>query len=390
MASFDGHSDICYKASGMIKVITEISEFAALQKDWDSLMEGSGNKCIYNQPDILKIWWNHFGQVINDENERPFILRRGLEIIGEVSRVESLHVIVLKHGSALIGIFPLMRVCMRPRGSKKFIYCLTFIGDSIFVPTPTIAIRLGCEYEAMSQLKVYLESMQEWDAVFLAPLRDDDKSMNALIGFFDYNSSVGRLKDAVHSSFHDVEAIDTLQGCQQSYMYQVCSLPSDFEAFLKSCNQRLRRIYRKYLKDLDARNYSLVWSFEEILSPHDFLEFYNLHGLNYSHSVHFNKKTTEYYAELLDFLERKKNLRWIVARDCGQVRYAMLQYSYGNTISYIALARDKNYSQYNLGNLGLLLAIKRSIEEGRTFFDFRIGSEPYKKDFRPTEIPYKA
>lgn len=179
-----------------IEVIRAVEELRSLQDDWARLAKNSTENSIYNQPKLLAVWWEHFG----GEPQRPFLLKRGINIAGEMCGTESLYVLVAYIENKVVAILPLMLLNVRPQGETRLLKCLTFLGDYVFNPTPNIACLEDIKEAVFNSIAEFLNKSTEWDAIFLALIRQDLKNLRQFLSI---------LKDiikgkAIHSSLQEV------------------------------------------------------------------------------------------------------------------------------------------------------------------------------------------
>lgn len=431
----------------MIKIITSAAEFEKLQSKWEELAVGTDSYCIYNQPKLLKIWWDNF---CADDSSRPFIFKRGFEIAGEASVIKSLFVIICFEKDEIIGILPLMRVSARPKGEKLFIEYLMFVGDYIFMPTPAITVKKGKDKEVFEEIADFLCTEKNRDVLILAPLIPDSstanfsdvlyrkingakfsapirevlftkhwdkekiiRKLNRLIDIDDDSNRKNSLSQFIEkiekldepafsrlciSDFTPQlenllltfdEALAETRGIltairhdispSQPFVYQIADLPDNKETFLRSVSEPLRRKYKHFA---DKEKNEVDFSFQNKLTDDEYGEFIGLHRKNFPNSLHFSNFTANYYRVLLKQLEKDSNLMWLIGREKNGTPVSfILLYVFGNVMSYIVAARDASFDKLNLGSVGLLVSMLKSIELGYTKFDFRIGNEMYKSGF---------
>jgi len=431
----------------MIKIITSGAELEELQSKWEDLAVGSDAYSIYNQPKLLKIWWDNFGA---DGTPKPFILKRGFEIAGEASLIKSLFVVVCFEQNEVIGILPLMRVSARPKGEKLFMDYLMFIGDYIFTPTPSITVKKGREEEVFEEIADYFSSAENCDVLVLAPLipnsntanfsdvlykkingtkiyaplqevlftkhwdkekiirklnrlvdMDDNADRNGSINEFIekiagldeatfsrlciaditpqlenllllFNSAPAETRGLITAIHHDVSP-------SQPFVYQIADLPDNKKALLRSISEPLKRKYNHFI---NGEKNEIDFSFQNKLTDDEYIKFIDLHRKSFPNSLHFSQFTGNYYKVLLKQLEKDNNLMWLIGRgkDGAPVSFILLC-QFGNVMSYIVAARDASFDKLNLGSVGLLVSMLKSIELGCKKFDFRIGNEMYKSGF---------
>ena len=69
-----------------IKVLRNSEDLKRLQKDWQKISSSAAECPIYGQPKLLSLWWDYFGV----DAGRPFALKRGINIAGDVCTTESI------------------------------------------------------------------------------------------------------------------------------------------------------------------------------------------------------------------------------------------------------------------------------------------------------------
>lgn len=428
----------------MIKIVTSSSELEKLQSKWEELARGSDSYCIYNQPKLLKLWWDHFGA---DGTDRPFILKRGFEIAGEASVIKSLFVVVCYENDDVIGILPLMKVSARPKGEKHFKNYLMFVGDYIFVPTPSITVKKGKEKKVFEEISKHFGIEKSWDVLYLAPIFEKSVNRKFFNELSDYKLSapieeilftrhwdknkvlkkIERLieidndmkrKKLLKIFLEEVNSLDEVSfsskcfpiltarlvallnmfdgnlssarglifalKCDISpvtpFVNQEIVLPKDSQTFLNTISGSIKRKYNIYI---NKQNNEIGFNFHEKLNDVEYEKFLNLHADNFKHSLHFSRFTFVYYKALFKELEKYENILWLIGRTKQATPiFFLLLYKYGDILSAIVPARDKNFDQHDVGTLGYIISAIKGIELGCEKFDFRFGNEKYKADFK--------
>jgi hypothetical protein len=182
-----------------IGIVRTIEGLSSLQNDWVRLSGQVEENSFYIQPDFLSIWWKHFGQ----EPDRPFLLKRGINIAGNSCGIESLFVLVARIDDKVVAILPLMLLTVRPYGENKLLKCLSFLGDYIFNPAPCIICLEERKEDIFNSFAAFLKESPEWDVIFLNSIRQDFKNLQYFLTILE-GAFKGRV---IHSPLLQVQFI---------------------------------------------------------------------------------------------------------------------------------------------------------------------------------------
>jgi hypothetical protein len=152
-----------------IRIFRTNEDLKLLQNDWKELSTFVSECPIYGQPKLLSLWWDNFGV----DTDRPFVLKRGINIAGDVCTTESIYTLVAYIKEKIVAILPLMLLNVRPHGEDRYLKCLSFLGDFIFNPTPAIICTEDYAEIAINGFVNHFQKSEEWDAFLLTSLRQD-------------------------------------------------------------------------------------------------------------------------------------------------------------------------------------------------------------------------
>ena len=164
-----------------VEVVRTVVGLQSLQDDWIRLSSGNAEASIYSQPKLLALWWKYFG----GDPQRPFVLKRGINLAGNICGTESLYVLVAYAGNEVVAVLPLMLLSVQPHGEKGFIRCLSFIGDPIFNPTPSMAYLKDKQESVFCSFAEFLKASKEWDVISLNSLRQDYKNLQIFLNVLE-------------------------------------------------------------------------------------------------------------------------------------------------------------------------------------------------------------
>lgn len=314
------------------------AEWQTLVPEWQQLLEATPEHTVFLAPSWITNWWRCFG-----EGKEPCL------------------VAARDSACRLVALAPLY---YQPIPGLPLKGSLRLMGDQdVGSEYLGFLIAPGFEQEFLCNLFQYLQGT--WTMAELHGLRED----------FTLSRRVAEVLSG--------------SGGPVSRRRKACSsisLPSDYEAYLASLEQKFRTTVRhrtnKLTKNFRVR---LVQTARpEEIGPH--LErFFAMHqsrwqAQGHQGSFHSSQKRSFYYQVADDFL-RRGWLRFYHLEVDGTIRAAQFGFTFDRVFYSLQEAFDHQFRPPGVGGVGVVLrgmAIRECISEGSTEYDFLAGTEEFK------------
>jgi len=325
-----------------VKILCDQSKFKNLENKWVEILEKSKQNNPFLTFEWQSSWWEHF------------------------KRENCLFVVLVSEGKDIVGIAPLMLV-MR-FGFKE----LRFISSPVADYEDIIASG-DDDYREKIFFAIfeYLSRNRDWDILRLKGIRLSSPNFKAL-------ERVARNKNRVNiklSSHKDgAPFIDTKQTWEK-----YCQGLS--RKFFSDTRRRIAR-----MKEEDA-----VFSVRKVEMKNDiplFLEsLIRLHIHRRSsfqtRSVFEEPANRAFFKQVCENFFDRGWLDLSYLNLNGKTAAINLGFNYGNKFHYYIPAFDENFRKNAIARLLLFELIKVSFAKQMDCFDFMLGEEEYKKDFKP-------
>ena len=164
----------------------------------------------------------------------------------------------------------------------------------------------------------------------------------------------------------------------------VLQLPKSFEEYLLSIGKSLRSDIKKGVAT--QGEHEIQWSTEHDVD-HQFEDFLRLHKLRWKRRALpgvFFGKTRRFQREWIKSASRNGWLWLSVLRIEGKAVGALYAMTLGQSVYFYQSGIDSTVKGYSPGTILIAATISKSIEEGKTWFDFMRGDEAYKLRWKPT------
>ena len=197
----------------------------------------------------------------------------------------------------------------------------------------------------------------------------------------------------------DSTVLSSLAPLAESRGYQVIStredvslemdLPSTFEGYLASLDAKQRHEVRRKLRRLNEEG-TIEYRFvnEGAAVPATMDTFFKMFVESRQDKANFmTEKMKLFFRLLADTMARAGLLRLGVLELDGQPLAQIMCFDYNSCIYLYNSGYDPKYTALSAGLLSKVLAIKDSIEKGKTRFDFLKGAETYKTHLGGREVP---
>lgn len=164
------------------------------------------------------------------------------------------------------------------------------------------------------------------------------------------------------------------------------TLPKTWDEYLATLERKERHELRRKIKRLEQDTAFHLCKDQTI--GEDFHEFIRLHKLSDPHKAKFMTEDMEKF--FWDLVTCEKN-NWQIHfcslfREHRQVASVMAFMNDSHTLLYNS-GFDPVYSYYSVGFLVKAFLLKKSIEQGKTIYDFLRGNERYKYDLGAQDLP---
>lgn len=326
-----------------IKVVKTTEEFMRLRSDWGCLI-GKSNKQIFIEFDWLYTWWKYFG------SEKDLFL------------------IVAEHENRPIMILPLVRTIRFGFRSLEFMGAeisdyqeLLFAGPEDMRPV------------VMEKVFQVISQQPGWDIFRFGRIREE--SPNYLM----WHQLTGRIhKDFLADIGKHKEGAPYVKINRTWQEYLTISKPNYLPHIRKQWN-RLTRL----------KNVKVVFQSDDIPG---FLK--ALRSQHISRRTKNKQKSFFERDKIFSFLEdvslvfQEKGWLWLSALKYGDKFMAtLMSFCYGNNFYHYISGFDADFQYYSASRLLTAAVLEESFNRQLTVFDFMLGEERYKLDWKPEIMP---
>lgn len=318
--------------------------FAALQAEWNDLLQRSRYNTIFLTYEWQTTWWRCLGAA------------RGPLII-----------LALREGGRLVGIVPLYLTHEGAMRTLQVVGCLE------------VSDYLDLIIEAGQEEAVY--------AAFLAWLAGPDAPPWDLL---DLCNQPG--PSLAHTRLPALaEALGWRTDVAQEDVCPVIALPGDWETYLERLDKKerheIRRKLRRVEREAPDAQVRLVTGGPDVAPDVD--RFITLHRLSSREKdVFMNPQMQAFFHAIANILGERGWLQLSFLEIGGQAQASYFCFDYGGEILVYNSGYDPQGSpQLSLGWVLLSRLIESAIAAGRTRFDFLQGDEDYKYRFGGVDTP---
>ncbi|AIS51433.1 cellulose biosynthesis protein CelD [Thermoanaerobacter kivui] len=318
----------------IINVITGVSELLDIEDIWHEL-ETVSDIYPFNTFEWVLNWWKYFGYG------------------------KKLWILVIYEESTPIGIAPFMITYFEKGLLAKRI---KFIGSNNSDYLDFI-VRRGYENQFYTSLVSFLERhIDAFTVLDLEHIPEKSEFFPFIMGsnlYYDY----------------DVEDICPYVELPQSWEEYLNSLEGKFR---RNLNYETRRFFKEYdgmfscVKDIDGLDEAM----DNLIVLHQ-----RRWRERHMPGAFYSKRMREFHKDVARAMLLKGALSLFELKDGRKTVASLLSYHVGGKRYYYISGYDLDYSKRSVGTITLGLAIKQSIEEGDSVFDFLRGDERYKKNW---------
>jgi CelD/BcsL family acetyltransferase involved in cellulose biosynthesis len=308
---------------------------------WEELSQKSVEPTIFLSPFWIASWWRHFSEL-----RQPCMLAAW-----EAGR--------------LCGLAPFYFRRMSLPGVKRGASALRFMGDE-GVGSEYLGLLVLPGYEEEFLLAVSEWVRGQWAMADLHGLREGGL-LSSKIAKILGASAPGRV-------YHERRPCSLIL------------LPGDYESYLASLSQKFRSTIR-YRTNKLTKNFHvnlLRTTREEEIEPH-LNRFFAMHQARWlaegSPGSFFSPPKRTFYKDILVDLLQREWMRFYHLEVDGVIRASQFGFAYGGVLHSLQDAFDHEFHPRGVGGLGVILramAIKESIVEGLSRYDFLGGVEEFK------------
>ena len=304
---------------------TPLNSFNQIRSEWLDLLEQCPVNTFYLMPQWQEIWWEAFRE---RREMAGFYLQRpeGITAIASLAR----------QGDAL-----------------------SFVGNTETFDYNDFMIRPGSEDDFFGALMGWLDG-EDFRALELPSL-------------IEHSPTLEYLPDLARRRGYSVEITeeDVTPGLE---------LPDDWDAYLSGLSKKNRHELRRKLRRLEAVE---GWRWYSVGEPEavanrldDFLALMRLSAPD--KAAYMNGEREAFFRRIARRTAELGMLRLFFLEMDGQDVASSLCFDYNGTRFLYNSGYNPDYAYYSVGLLLNALCLREAIEQGKSYFDFLRGPEPYK------------
>jgi len=324
-----------------VELITEEGKFLALAPIWNPLLQKSRADVIFLTSEWLFTWWRHFG------------------------KGNQLFVVVVRDGERIVALAPLM-VTTRDRFRQ-----LTIIGGHTNEYKDFIVqddVPLEPALEAILQTVLAADC---WDFFKVDGFREDSLTLNF---FKTLPARYGRLKATWREN--DVSPHIVVDQSWESYWGSLkSSIRNDRSRRIKMLNREIGEAAYYVPKDSAEVNQYL----DELIKLH----LVRRKEVTGTFSVFESSLMIDFYKDLAKALFERQWLSLPALLVNGEIGAIHLGFEYANKYFYYMPTFNQKFTKYSPAKALIFHLLSDAFTRGLKEFDFLLGNEPYKFDFKP-------
>ncbi len=304
---------------------TPMESFQEFLPEWEELLSVSPVNSLYLTPQWQQVWWDSFGN--------------GRKLAGYYMR----------DAGALMAVASLSR-----QGDE-----VTFTGGPETFDYNDFLIRPGYETAFFSELLQSLEA-------------DRVKTMT-LYSLIETSPTLIHLPEQARSQGYRVEIIeeDVTPGLE---------LPNSWEDYLAQLSKKDRHELRRKLRRLESVDNWRWYCIDDEAGVSgrldDFLELMRMSDLE--KDKYMTEERERFFRSMAHRTTSLGLLKLFFLEINGQAVATSLCFDYGSSRLLYNSGYNPDYAYYSVGLLLNALCLRDAIEQGKGYFDFLRGSEPYK------------
>ena len=304
---------------------TPMESFQEILPEWEELLSVSPVNSLYLTPQWQQVWWDHFAD--------------GRKMAG----------FYIRDAGALMAVASLSR-----QGDE-----VTFTGGPETFDYNDFLIRPGYETAFFSEL--------------LRSLAADRVKTMTLYSLVESSPTLTHLPEQARNQGYQVEVIeeDVAPGLE---------LPASWDDYLSLLSKKNRHELRRKLRRLESlenwRWYCLDAEDEVARRLDDFLRLMRMSGRE--KDQYMTEEREDFFRSMAHRIASLGLLKLFFLEIDGELVAASLCFDYGSSRLLYNSGYNPDYAYYSVGLLLNALCLRDAIEQGKGYFDFLRGSEPYK------------
>jgi CelD/BcsL family acetyltransferase involved in cellulose biosynthesis len=325
-----------------VGVVDSLSEFAALEHEWERVQKDATIASIFSTFDWLYLWWKIYGA------ERP------------------LRLLVARSGGAVVGILPLYIDTLRIFGMKVRTLLFVGVGGDTSPDDLGPVLARGREAEVAAALTDAVMALPGWDVLLFT-------DMNPACAFTDAIGKSGRVPWVAAQTGRSVEI-------------KFLELPASWDDWLKSLHRDKRYRIKNIRKKLNAAHPTarfFVWQDAATLDA-GVDRLVHLHNKRWeSAGQKHGFSTTEYvsfHRAVMNACMARDRLRFYCLEIDGAIVAVYYFYRFRNRVYLMQSGFDPDFSDVKPGQVLLGHVIESAIAEQHEVLDFLRGDHRYKDE----------
>ncbi len=304
---------------------TPMESFQEILPEWEELLSVSPVNSLYLTPQWQQVWWDHFAD--------------GRKMAG----------FYIRDAGALMAVASLSR-----QGDE-----VTFTGGPETFDYNDFLIRPGYETAFFSEL--------------LRSLAAERVKTMTLYSLVESSPTLTHLPEQARNQGYQVEVIeeDVAPGLE---------LPASWDDYLSLLSKKNRHELRRKLRRLESlenwRWYCLDAEDEVARRLDDFLRLMRMSGRE--KDQYMTEEREDFFRSMAHRIASLGLLKLFFLEIDGELVAASLCFDYGSSRLLYNSGYNPDYAYYSVGLLLNALCLRDAIEQGKGYFDFLRGSEPYK------------
>ena len=308
--------------------LTRLDSHRGAEVPWQKLLATCTVDTLFLTPQWQRVWWEQFGD--------------GAEML----------LLCFKKNDHMEGIAPLAR----HNGT------ISLIGDKDVCDYNDFLVSRGAESRFYSSLLDHLDK-EGWQTMELLSLTESSPTLSWL-------------PDLARERGYSVEV-------RQEDVSPGLSLPDTWEAYVAGLSKKDRHELRRKLRRLESAEGDV--RYYKVSDPEgverDMEDFFSLMRNSREDKYHFLTEPREqFFRSMAREMASIGIFKLFFLELNGERVASALCFDYGQSRLLYNSGYDPKHSYYSVGLLLKAFAVKDAIEEGKDYFDFLRGSEPYKYD----------
>jgi CelD/BcsL family acetyltransferase involved in cellulose biosynthesis len=305
-----------------------------IETEWRGLLSKSADPAVFLGPTWLNVWWSEF----RDDRE--------------------LSVAAVRRDGEVVGVAPLLR----QNGT------LMLAGDTEICDYMDITAAQGEEPTILEALTEEL-AKQDWDKWLLWGLRAGSPTLQALPALAENIACDAEVE------FEDVSPRVELPGSWDDYLGRLS----------KKDRHELRRKLRR-LSGAETEVDLVEYRTPEDVNAH-MDEFLRLHTISREEKAEFmTPQMADFFRHMSSALAEEGHVRLFQLEVDDTCAAAVLCFNSGDELLLYNSGYDPALSSLSVGLLSKALSLQKAIEEGKRYYNFLRGAEPYKYDLGAQDL----